>query len=153
MKTKKCSRLFLTISLITTVIMMCIDMGINCPVYTNLENRDIIFTLMDAIIFSVLTVMLSICTVQLFMFLHKLRHTCMREKCLIGSVCGLFTISYISRTAYLFFEALVIEDKNCSCCLQYHNTIIFLGLLPIFDAFPCAMVLTFDAVRFFCTPK
>ena len=128
-------------------------MAFNCPKYSIPGQEDIIFTLMDAIIFSTLTVVLSICTVQLFMFLHKLSHTSIREKCLIGSVCGLFTVSYISRTVYLFFEALFIEDKDCSCCLQYHNTIVFIALLPIFDAFPCAMVLTFDAVRFFCTTK
>ena len=107
---------------------------------------------MDAIIFSILTIVLSVCTVQLFIFLRQLSHTSVREKCLIGAVCGLFTISYICRTAYLFSEAFLVEDKNCSCCMQYYNTITFLTLLPIFDAFPCATVLTFDAVRFFCSP-
>ena len=33
-----------------------------------------------------------------------------------------------------------------------HDAIWFLGLLPLFDALPCLVVLMFDAVRFTCAP-
>ena len=65
---------------------------------------------MDAIIFSLLTIALSVITVQLFLFLKVLQTTSFKEKFLIACVCSLFTISYIVRTCYLVYEALAIED-------------------------------------------
>ena len=44
------------------------------------------------------------------MFLKMLRHTGKKEKVLIGVICTLFTVSYLTRTVYLVYEALFIED-------------------------------------------
>lgn len=74
-----------------------------------------IFTLTDAIVFSILTLVLLVCTVQLFIFLKMLRHTSRREKMLIGSITFLFTLSYVSRTTYLIVQAFVVGE-DCSCC-------------------------------------
>ena len=108
---------------------------------------------MDALIFGVLTIVLSISTLYLFMFLRMVRHSNTRTKLLIGGICTLFTVSYIVRVAYLVFEVIKANDFKCDCCLEYRNAMSFLILLPIFDVFPCATVLSFDAIRFLCGRK
>ena len=74
----------------------------------------------------------------------------MKQKILIGVICALFTISYLTRTVYLVYEALFIEDRDCTCCKQLDNTLWFLTLLPLFDVFPCTVVLLFDTIRCLC---
>ena len=105
------------ISLASTVVLAAIDMSVNVVRYQKSGDEYRFFTLMDVIIFIVLTIVLAVCTVQLFMFLDKLSHTSKKEKCLIGTVCSLFTLSYISRSIYLTYEMLNIENQDCSCCL------------------------------------
>ena len=134
-------------------ILCAIDLGVNITNLSNTDDSTIIFTLMDAIIFSVLTAVLTLCTIQLFALLTVLRHTSRREKWLIGAICALFTASYLSRSIYLIYEVFAIDMQNCSCCKQYWNTMWFLLLLPLFDVFPCAVVLLFDSIRIFSKPK
>lgn len=102
---------------------------------------------MDAVVFSILTIILCVCTCRLFVYLQQLSHENKKQKLLIGSVCALFTISYIARALYLFFETIDSAQFTSDCELEYNNVVLFLSLLPLFDFFPCATILLFDSIR------
>lgn len=57
-----------------TFVLATIDMTISLRNYNKTRTYEVIFTLTDAVVFSVLTICLTACTAQLFMLLNKLRH-------------------------------------------------------------------------------
>ena len=108
-KSQKFSKYFLLSTLPLSCLLCAIDLGMNITHMDNTDSSTIVFTLMDAIIFSVLTAVLTLCTIQLFALLRVLRHTSRREKWLIGAICALFTASYLSRSVYLIYEVFAID--------------------------------------------
>ena len=134
------------------MIVASIDMYLNMKHYAKGDHYVLIFSLLDAVVFSILTIVLCVCTIQLFYFLKVLRHTSRREKLLIGIVSCLFTTSFVVRFVYLIVQAFVVTP-DCSCCVQYYDCLMFLYLLPIFDVFPMLTVLSFDSIRFIYAPN
>lgn len=94
-------RRFLFCALAFTFGLMIIDLSMQV---TGCECHDsLAFMLVDAILFSILTICLSINTVSLFFLLHALQHQSWKDKIIIGGVSLLFTLSYMSTAGYMLF--------------------------------------------------
>mmetsp|Transcript_37145 Transcript_37145/g.48848 ORF Transcript_37145/g.48848 Transcript_37145/m.48848 type:complete len:111 (-) Transcript_37145:326-658(-) len=105
---------------------------------------------MDAIVFGILTICLTICTVMLFIRLRVMSLQSRKDKNVMGAVAALFTFSYLARSVYLMYEVINEDSFVDDCTLEYENAIFFLSLLPVFDVFPCVTVLLFDTIRLCC---
>ena len=65
---------FLLCSLVLTLILGSFDMTISLKSYGATRNFEVVFSLIDAVVFSLLTIALTVCTVKLFILLKQLRH-------------------------------------------------------------------------------
>ena len=119
------------------------------------NNEDKLLTylsLVDAIAFLALTIILISHTIVLFINLTKFESGMVADKWLIATMCSLFTVSYASRTIFLIVQGLeVIENpKLDSCRGEWLDNIFFLSLLPLFDFVPIIVIFLFHLVKFVC---
>lgn len=112
------SRYCLHIALGLTLLLGSVDMSLNMYYFTEGEKYILYFSLVDAVVFTILTIVLVICTIQLFNFLKVLRHTSKKERLLIVVVTFFFTASYGVRCFYLITQAF-LDTSDAGCGVQY----------------------------------
>ena len=112
------SRYCLHIALGLTLLLGSVDMSLNMYYFTEGEKYILYFSLVDAVVFTILTIVLVICTVQLFNFLKVLRHTSKKERLLM--VLGAST-SLRKPSSTLQMPVVVSSTKtshgSCTCFL------------------------------------
>ena len=62
----------------------------------------------------------------------------------------LFTVSYMSTAGYMLFQVFTEHEYENDCTLQFRSALWLLYLLPLFDVFPCSLLMMFDTIRLCC---
>ena len=102
----KFAKFLLISSLILITCLGAVDLVLSLKSLNSDEIYLTILSLIDACIFSALTIVLVYHTLIMYCALRNFETGVIRDKCLISLMCSLFTLSYLSRCIYLFVQGI-----------------------------------------------